>query len=186
MRNACAYFATAVSCCLLSLAAPASARQDPSPAPPVPAVERIPSSGGEVIIASPGQRRFYDEYGFAPARRVGDVLYVSGVVLFRAEGEGNDAAALEAQTRRAFRLLERILTASGTSFNDVALINSFHVWESPNFTGDRAEQFAIIDRVKREFITGPHPAWTAVGTSGLVAESGIAEIQLIAHVPNPG
>ena len=153
------------------------------PAPALPGAERIPASGGEAIIQGPGGRRAYDAYGFAPARRVGDVLYVSGVIAFRAEGEGTDAAAFEAQTRRAFRELQRILRASGVGYEDVAMINSFHVWDSPNFEGDRHQQFAIIERVKREFITGPHPAWTAVGTTGLLVETGIFEIQLIAHVP---
>jgi len=29
----------------------------------------------------------------------------------------------------------------------------------------------------------PHPAWTAVGTSGLLAPNGVVEIQMIAYVP---
>jgi enamine deaminase RidA (YjgF/YER057c/UK114 family) len=28
----------------------------------------------------------------------------------------------------------------------------------------------------------PHPAWTAVGTTGLALDTGVVEIQAIAHV----
>lgn len=30
----------------------------------------------------------------------------------------------------------------------------------------------------------PYPAWTAVGTTGLLSDGGIVEIQLIARVPS--
>ncbi len=62
-------------------------------------------------------------------------------------------------------------------------INSFHVWEGPDQPAPRWEQINMINAVKGEFIKGPSPAWTAVGTSGLLAPGGIVEIQLIAHVP---
>jgi len=143
---------------------------------------RLPSSGGEVIIPSAEYQAGYDGYNYAPARRVGDTLYVSGVVIGRAEGEGNDAAAFEAQTRRAFAVLDATLRAAGATFGDVVAINSFHVWDGPNFTGDRLEQLGIINTVKAEYITGPWPVWTAVGTTGLFEETGIAEIALIAHL----
>jgi hypothetical protein len=37
--------------------------------------------------------------------------------------------------------------------------------------------------VKDEFMPAPHPAWTAVGTTGLLLETGVVEIQMIAHLP---
>lgn len=157
----------------LAAGAPALAQEYP---------RRLPSSGGETIIPSAVYQGGYDGYNYAPARRVGDTLYVSGVIIGRAEGEGNDAAAFEAQTRRAFAVLDATLRAAGATFDDVVMINSFHVWEGPNFPGSRLDQLRIINRVKAEYIDGPWPAWTAVGTTGLFEETGIAEIQLIAHV----
>lgn len=147
---------------------------------------RLPSSGGEVIIPSRGGQYAHDEIGYAPARRAGDVLYVSGAIVFRGEGEGSDAAAFEAQVRRTLTSLNRTLEAAGATMDDVALINSFHVWEGPDFTGSRNDQIAVIARVWREFSQGPRPAWSAVGTSGLLGSGGIVEIQLIAHAPAPG
>ena len=163
-----AFLATAAA---LVLAAPASAQ-----------VDRIPSSGGEVIIPGPPFAPAYYEFGYAPARRVGDTLYVSGVIIYRAEGEGNDAAAFEAQVRRGFRTLVMTLKAAGASFADVAKVNSYHVWDGPNFTGAPMEQWEVIKRVRSEFIGEPHSAWTAVGTTGLLVPNGIVEIELIAHL----
>ncbi len=144
---------------------------------------RLPSPGGEVIIPSRGGQYAHDQVGYAPARRAGDTLYVSGAIVFRGEGEGSDAAAFEAQVRRTLTGLNRTLEAAGATMDDVALVNSFHVWEGPDFTGSRMEQIEIIARVWREFAQGPRPAWTAVGTTGLLGTGGIVEIQLTAHAP---
>jgi hypothetical protein len=37
--------------------------------------------------------------------------------------------------------------------------------------------------VKRRYRAAPDPAWTAVGTSSLLASNGITEIALVAHRP---
>lgn len=143
----------------------------------------IPSPGGEVILPTAREQRAYDEMHYAAARRAGDFLYLSGVIAGRAPGEGNDAAAFKEQLRRAFRRIQATLQAAGAEFKDVAMINSFHVWNSPNFAGTRDEQFAAFEAVKDEFMPPPHPAWTAVGTTGLLSDTGIVEIQMIAKIP---
>ena len=167
---------------LFFAASAASAQTPPESAP----VERLPSSGGEVVIPTPRWRQIYDTVGFAPARRMGDTIYVSGVIVSRRPGEANDAAGFEAHVRRAFEQMDRTLKAAGATFNDVGMINSYHVWEGPNFSGPADDQIAIINKVKSEFITGPHPAWTAVGTAGLLGTQGVVEIQLIAHAAVAG
>lgn len=163
---------------ILSLLLPGAATAQTAEYP-----KRIPSSGGEVIIPSRGGQYAHDEIGYAPARRAGDVLYVSGAIVGRAPEEGTDLAAFEAQVRRALTQLNRVVTAAGAAMDDVALINSFHVWEGPDFTGTRDQQIEVIAKVWREFATGPRPAWTAVGTTGLLGEHGIVEIQLTVHAP---
>ena len=162
----------------LALAGSAAAQTPPSGPP-----ELIPAPGGEVVIPAPGFRRAYDDYHYAPARRAGEVLYVSGAVVFRRPGEGNDVEAFRAQVRRGFRQLETTLKAAGATFADVAMVNTFHVWEGADFAGTKAEQFEAFKAVKAEFMPPPHPAWTAVGTTGLLGEGGIVEVQLIAHMP---
>ena len=143
----------------------------------------IPASGGEVVLGDATDQKTYDLYRFAAARRVGDTLYVSGVIVGRRPGEGNDVPAFKEQVRRAFRRLQGTLEAAGAGFKDVVMINNFHVFSGPNFAGTRDEQFEAFNAVKDEFIPPPHPAWTAVGTTGLLADTGIVEIQLIAHIP---
>ena len=44
-------------------------------------------------------------------------------------------------------------------------------------------QLAMFNAVKSEFMKAPHPAWTAVGTTGLLNPHGIVEVQMIAKVP---
>lgn len=146
----------------------------------------IPAPGGEVIIPSPGHQRAYDDWKYAPARRAGDFVYVSGVVAGPVGEEGDDAEALRAQVRRAFTQLRRILAASGAGFEDVVMINTFHVWEGPGFRGSRDEQFAVYNAVKDEFMPAPHPAATAVGVTRLLPDRGVVEIQMVAYAPKRG
>ena len=143
----------------------------------------IPAPGGEVVLPSEGAERAYDEYSYAAARRAGDTLYISGVVTGIRPGAGEGTEAYQQGVRNAFRHLESILAASGLTFADVTMINSFHVWESPAYPVPPLEHFAAFQAVMREFMSEPWPAWTAVGTTGLLAPRGIDEIQMIAHAP---
>ena len=164
-----------------AVAAPAFAQPAARSAEGFPKV--IPAPGGHVIIQSPGAQRNYDEYKFAPARRAGDFLYISGVIAGPYGGQARDSAAFTNQARQAFRTLQAILKADGLTFADVVMINTFHVWDGPGFKGTRDEQFAAFAKAKDEVMSAPHPAWTAVGTTGLLADDGVVEIQMIAYAP---
>ena len=141
----------------------------------------LDAPGCEIIIPDAASQTHHDEWRFSAARRMGDTLYVSGVIVHRRPGEGTDVAAFKQQVRRALDRLKFILASAGVTFADVAMINSFHVWQGPNFTGTRDEQFKAFEDVIDEFMKPPYPAWTAVGTTGLLSDGGIVEIQLIAH-----
>jgi enamine deaminase RidA (YjgF/YER057c/UK114 family) len=143
----------------------------------------IPAPSGAVVLASPLEKGAYDKWRYAAVRRVDNTLYLSGVIVHRQKNEGNDAAAFKLQVRRAFNEIKASLAAAGASFNDVAMVNSFHVWNSPNFVGSRDEHFDAFYEVAGEFIKAPYPAWTAVGTTGLLADGGLVEVQMIARVP---
>lgn len=143
----------------------------------------IPAPGGHAIVPTAPMQRAYDQYKFAPARRVGDFLYISGVIAGPQGKEGRDAEAFKAQVRRAFGWLKQTLEADGLTFADVAMINTFHVWSGAGFEGSRDAQFAAFSAVKDEFMGPPHPAWTAVGTTGLLVDDGVVEIQMIAYAP---
>jgi len=143
---------------------------------------KLPSPGGEVVLPDEGAKKSHDEMRYAAVRRVGDMVYLSGVIVNRRAGEGNDVAAFKLQARRALERLRRNLEAAGSDFQHVVMINSFHVWNGPNFAGTRDEQFGAFESVIGEFMQAPYPAWTAVGTSGLLSDGGIVEVQLIAKV----
>jgi enamine deaminase RidA (YjgF/YER057c/UK114 family) len=144
---------------------------------------RIAAPGGEIVISTPAEFTAYDDWNYAPARRAGDYVYVSGVVVGRQPDGPRTAETFKTATRRAFETLRSRLQASGADFPDVVMINSFHDWSAPEFHGDRMAQFQAFREVKAEFMPPPHPAWTAVGTSGLIREAGIAEVQMIAYTP---
>jgi enamine deaminase RidA (YjgF/YER057c/UK114 family) len=143
----------------------------------------IPAPGGEVVIPSAGAQRAYDQIKYAPARRAGDYLYISGVIAGPRGAGPRDPEAFKGYARRAFGVIEATLKAEGLTFDDVVMINTFHVWNGPGFQGTRDEQFAAFSAVKDEFMHPPHPAWTAVGTTGLLADDGVVEIQMIAYAP---
>lgn len=144
----------------------------------------IPAPNGAVILASQAEKDDYDEFRYAAVRRVDNMLYISGVVIGRRENEGTDVAAFKTQVRRGFERLEASLTASGAGFGDVVMVNSFHVWDSPNFTGTRDQHWDSFYEVAGEYIKAPYPAWTAIGTTGLLPPRGLVEVQMVARVPS--
>lgn len=109
--------------------------------------------------------------GFADAVVAGKDVYVSGAMTTLEEGETD----LEAAFTRTFEAIAKTLVNAGASWDDVVEITSFHT--------DLTSQMPAIVAVKSRFVTLPHPAWTAVGVTRLVADTGIAEIKLIAKLP---
>jgi enamine deaminase RidA (YjgF/YER057c/UK114 family) len=75
------------------------------------------------------------------------------------------------------------LQAYKSSFKDIVMLTTFHDWSAPEFSGDAKAQAKAFQTVKDEFISEPHPAWTAVGTTGFVKEDGILELQAVAYSP---
>ena len=80
----------------------------------------------------------------------------------------------------------RVVTVKGLSERAVEANLGFwpirFVATGPTLQAARASLEASEDSV-REFLSEPWPAWTAVGTTGLLAPGGIDEIQMIAHAP---
>ena len=145
----------------------------------------IPAPHGSVVLPDENSKWAYDNFRYAAVRRVDDTLYISGVVIGPREGEKRDAAAFKQQVHRGFQRLQAILKSAGASFEDVVMINSFHVWAGPDFEGTKQQHFALFEEVADTYLKPPSPAWTAVGTTGLLGTNSIVEVQLIAHVPKP-
>ena len=143
----------------------------------------MPAPHGSVILLDEAAKRAHDQFRYAAVRRVDNTLYISGVVIGPREGEKRDAEAFKQQVHRGFQRLQAILESAGATFKDVVMINSFHVWEGPSFQGTKDEQFRLFEEVADTYLKPPYPAWTAVGTTGLLGTNSIVEVQLIARVP---
>jgi enamine deaminase RidA (YjgF/YER057c/UK114 family) len=117
----------------------------------------------------------YDNWGYAPAVRVGNTIYVSGVVSLL-EGEGTYEERYARGFETALKWIEEVLNEAGASLDDVIDITSFHT--------DLQRQLQTAIKVRMEHMAPPHPTWTAVGTTALATPDGVTEIKVIAHVEN--
>ena len=134
---------------------------------PVPAA---PAADHQIIYSDNAEvRQYQDKIGWADAVIAGDTVYISGVIAGTRPGDDG----LEPAYTRAFDTLTGILARAGVTWSDVVEVRSFHT--DPN------AQINAMAAVKRRYRAAPDPAWTAVGTSGLLAPNGITEIALIAH-----
>ncbi|CAG0978230.1 2-aminomuconate deaminase [Myxococcaceae bacterium] len=120
------------------------------------------------LINPPGTEMVYQAWHFSQAVRVGDTIHVSGQV---GADEKGVAEGIEAQARVALSNLSRVLEAAGATLADVVELTTFHV--------DMAEVMAF-GKVKDEFFPKNYPAWTAVGTSGLVLPNLRVEVRATA------
>ena len=124
-----------------------------------------------VMPANERQRQFQQDYGYADAVVSNGVVYMSGLPVYLAPGETD----MEKAFNRAFETLGKTLIRAGVTWDDVVQVNSVHT--------DVNAQIDFMVKVKNRYMTGKPPAWTAVGTNGLLQPGGIAEITLVAHVP---
>lgn len=146
----------------------------------------VTDHGRTAFMANERQRRgWYDGvYHFSPAVRGGDYIYLSGVVA-GAYGatEPLDRDGFKASVVRAFNTIDEIVKAAGATMNQVVKMRTFHVFDSPLVTIGKAEQVQVVAEVKGDFISEPHPAWTAVGTTALLPDAGLVEIEIILYSP---
>ena len=125
------------------------------------------------IIVPDEARSSYESWGYAPAVKVGNTIYVSGVVS-RLEGEGSYEERYARGFRTALDWIEKILSEAGASLDDVVDITSFHT--------DLQRQLEVAVKVRMEAMSPPHPSWTAVGTTALATPDGMTEIKVVAYV----
>ena len=114
-------------------------------------------------IIPEGSEATYERFHFAPAYRVANTVYVSGVI-----GRGDSAAE---QFADAFVQLDAVLKAAGLSVDDIVDMTSFHTDMS-----QLGDFMAARDAVLSE----PWPAWTAIGCTELAVPGGLAEVKVTA------
>jgi enamine deaminase RidA (YjgF/YER057c/UK114 family) len=100
-----------------------------------------------------------------PARRAGDLVFVSGQA-------GTDPAGGDAVEK-----LAAALETAGASLDDVVDVISFHT--------DVREVDGVLERAERLKLFPALLAWTPLGTTGLVAQDARVSIRAIARVGGP-
>ena len=121
-------------------------------------------------IIPDGAESTYRRFGFAPAYRVGDTVYVSGVI-----GRGADGTVPADATEEftaAFEQLAHVLRAAGATMADVVDLTTFHV--------DLNATIGAFMAVKGRYVAEPYPAWTAIGCSALAAPGARSEVKAVA------
>jgi len=113
-----------------------------------------------IVLPSASAAKAYETYRYAPAVRVGDTVYVSGI-------PASEGGTYEEKARGAFRSLAEVLAASGASLDDVVELTTFHTAAKDTETFNA--EFARLVQVHAEFFQHGYPAWTAVGTTALLS-----------------
>lgn len=136
------------------------------PAAPAPTAPRV------VYLTGDRDVKTHDEWHYAPAARVGDLVVLSGIPAAR-------GATDEEKIRAMFERARVALESAGATFDDVIEIQTFHT--APTHEAF-ARDFEIMARVHAATFHPPYPAWTAIGNAALLAKDAIVEMRLVAIV----
>jgi enamine deaminase RidA (YjgF/YER057c/UK114 family) len=123
-------------------------------------------------IVPKGYEAQLEQWGLAPAVRVGQTVYCSGQIGFGADGKLPEDP--EAQLVNAFEHIAAVLGEAGASFADVVELSSFHV--------GIAEQLGLFAKVRNRYISHAPPAQTAVGVAALALPGAIVELKATAVI----
>lgn len=112
-----------------------------------------------------------DHYTFAPAMRVGNMIWLSGTTGTDETGKITAPGDIVEQTRQIFRKFEKLLQSVGGSCENIVQTQEF-------FT--TTENYKNTASVRREFLKGTTPAATGVLVAGLLRKDALIEISAIA------
>ena len=126
------------------------------------------SNRQSIMPESPENRQFFEKYGFSEAVIDGDRVYLSGVVAGARPGVDPKAAY-----DQAFRIIADILKRSGSSWDSVLEMTTYHT--------DVTGQIDAFAEVKSRYVRAPFPAWTAIDVDRLLPDNGLVEIKVVAR-----
>lgn len=110
-------------------------------------------------------------WGFSQAIRAGNLIFLAGQIPTDSDGNLLFEGDIRGQTRQTFENMKAVLTAAGSSLDDIVEMVSYHT--------DIAD-LDTMNEVKAEYLTGNLPAWTAVSTPGLALPGQMIEIKVVA------
>jgi enamine deaminase RidA (YjgF/YER057c/UK114 family) len=122
------------------------------------------------IIIPEAMRPIVERAGYAPAVKVGDMLFCAGQV-----GRTPDLQVIEDPEQQfisAWENLAQVLEAGGCTFEDVVDMTTYHV--------DMSRHMAVFRDVKNRMFPKGHCAWTCIGVSELAHPGLLVEIKCVA------
>ena len=151
---------------LAALFAPTLAAATAVTAPPAPA-----DAPTREHLAPAGWDDSYHDWHYTPVVVAGDTIIVSGIPA--AVGD-----TYEAKVRGMFEQLKAHLATAGATLADVVELTSFHA--EPKDTAEFQAEFARLAPIHKEFFPDHYPAWSAVGTTALLAKGAPVELRAVA------
>jgi enamine deaminase RidA (YjgF/YER057c/UK114 family) len=124
-------------------------------------------------FAVPGRESSYHDWHYSPVVKVGDMVIISGIP---AAGTGT----YEEKVRRMFEALGAQLALAGASYSDVVELTTFHT--GPTDRQSFQAEMALFGPIHHEFFPSHYPAWSAVGTSALIASGAVMEMRAVAII----
>jgi len=113
-------------------------------------------------------------YLIAPARRVGDLLFLSGQAAIADDGSIMGADNFDRQLEQTFANIQRVLHAGGSDLSKVIKVTIYLT--------DMAAQFPKILEARARYFSAPYPADTTVEVKGLALPELLLEVDVIATV----
>lgn len=111
--------------------------------------------------------------------KVGDLLWLSGIVSTDDEGQIIGDGDLEEQARQIFKKMRRVLGLVGCDLTSVIRLTTYIVTSLE----DPAVKNGYWD-VRREFFGNHRPASTVIQVAGLASPGMLIEVDAIAHAPD--
>lgn len=125
------------------------------------------------IIVPEQMRQIPERAGYAPAVRVGKLVFCAGQV-----GRTPELGVIEdpeKQFEACWENLRTVLTAAGCSFGDVVEMTTYHV--------ALAEHMPVFRAVKDRVFPRGACAWTVIGVSELAHPGLLVEVKCVAAQP---
>lgn len=113
----------------------------------------------------------YEPYRISQAIRIGDLLFVSGQAAIDEHGQLVGVGDFDAQAEQAFKNLEQVLDAGGSSLRDIAKVTIFLT---------DMNNFAKIVELRRRWFTEPYPADSIIQVTALALPELEIEIEAVA------
>lgn len=145
-------------------------------------MHHIATRTGQVVIPA-NLRADVDQYHYAPARRAGDFVYLSGIVACNRQPAPMTTEQFRDELRDVFRQIDALLRACDANLADVIELQMFHVFGSGRLQLDKAGQLAAIAAVRDEFFPAPYPAAVELAVADLNPDGGLVEIKAVAFAP---